>query len=201
MSTNLSRFFRNRRAELGLKPGDVARRMGYTSVVGGANKVVVFEQKGYIRSQIFPKLVAALGIDQETVTRLIEQDQREYIQAWWEWSAQPIDWVVHRRDVPFFVPPWAVPEDITTEADAEAWAVQFAVEHHAPVVLYLSRRVSVWINKEGRVESHHEASPGEEPLPYMQLKGGRRKFHIVAGPQGLEFQSVDLPPEKPADSK
>ena len=170
--------------------------MGYTSIAGGSNKVVVFEQKGYIRPQVFPKLVAALGIDQETVTRLIEEDQRAYVKAWWAWSAQPIDWVVHRRDVPFFIPPWSVPEDVATEAEAEAWAVRFAVEHHAPVVLYLSRRLSVWINKEGQVESHHEASPGESPLPYMQLKGGRRKFRLVAGSEGLTFESVDLP-EKP----
>ena len=194
MATNLSDYFRQRRLQLGLRPGQVAHLMGYKSIVGAANKIVMFEERGDIRPDLFEKLKAALEIDDGTVEGLIQQDQQKFIEAWWRWANKPVPWVVCRKDVPMmFVPPSSVPEEITTQEGAEAWASQFAIEHHAPVVLHLSRRISVGIDREGRITSRHEASPGEVMLPYFQLKGGRTKFRFVSGHSGFSFEPVDFP--------
>jgi hypothetical protein len=191
MATNLSTYFRQQRLQLGLRPGQVASLMGYKSITGTANKIVMFEERGDIRADLFEKLKIALGIDDGTAERLIQEDQRAYIAAWWQWANQPVPWVVRRRDAPLFVPPWSVPEEITTQEEAEACARQFAIDNHAPVV-YLSRRISVWIDCEGRITSRHEASPGEVTLPYMQLKGGA-KFRFVPGNNGLSIETVQFP--------
>ena len=104
--------------------------MGYKSVVGAANKIVMFEERGDIRADLFEKLKVALEIDDATAERLIQQDQREYLAAWWTWANQPVPWVVYRKDMPLFVPPWRVPEEVTTQERAEAWAQP--VRHRAP---------------------------------------------------------------------
>ena len=193
MATNLSTYFRQQRLRLGLRPGQVASLMGYKSIAGAANKIVMFEERGDIRADLFEKLKIALGIDDGTAERLIQHDQREYIAAWWKWANQPVPWVVYRKDAPAFVPPWSVPEEITTQEEAEAWARQFAIDNHAPVVLYLSRRISVWFNSEGQITTRHEASPGEVALPYLQLKGGATKFRFVPGSNGLSIETVQFP--------
>jgi hypothetical protein len=167
--------------------------MGYKSIAGAANKIVMFEERGDIRADLFEKLKAALGIDDATAERLIQQDQREYIAAWWAWANQPVPWVVYRKDVPMFVPPWPVPEEVTTQEGAEAWARQFAIDNHAPVVLYLSRRISVWIDRDGQITTRHEASPGEVTVPYMQLKGGGAKFRFTPSGSGLSIETVHFP--------
>ncbi len=58
MATTLSTYFRQQRFHLGLRPGDVARLMGYKSIVGTANKIVLFEERGDIRTDLFRKLAA-----------------------------------------------------------------------------------------------------------------------------------------------
>ena len=105
MATQLSSYFRQRRLALGLRPGDVTRRMGYKSIAGTANKIVMFEERGDIRPDLFEKLKAALEIDDGTVEGLIQQDQQKYIEAWWRWANKPIPWVVYNKNMPLFVPP------------------------------------------------------------------------------------------------
>ena len=167
--------------------------MGYKSIVGAANKIVMFEERGDIRADLFEKLKAALRIDDATAERLIQQDQREYIAAWWAWANQPVPWVVYRKDVPLFMPPWPVPEEVTTQEEAETWARQFAIDNHAPAVLYLSHRISVWFDREGKITSRHEASPGEVTVPYLQLKGGGTKFRFAPSGAGLAIETVQFP--------
>ena len=90
------------------------------------------------------------------------------------------------------MPPWRVPEEVTTQEGAEAWASRFAIDHHAPVVLYISRRLSVWFDRQGQVTTRNEASPGEVTLPYFRLKGGCTKFRFGPG-SGLSIEPVSFP--------
>ena len=64
MATNLSNYFREQRIQRGLRPGQVARLMGYKSVVGAANKIILFEERGDIQTELFRKLAVALEIDE-----------------------------------------------------------------------------------------------------------------------------------------
>ncbi len=193
MATNLSTYCRQRRLQLGLRPGNVARRMGYVSIAGAANKIVLFEERGDIRSDLFNKLKTALEIQDDMVQGLIQEDQRQFLEEWWKWASKPVPWLVCRKDLPSFVPPWLVPNEITTEEGAEVWASQFATEHNATVDLHLSRRIIVSFNREGQVLGRHEASAGEILLPYLRLSGGSTKFHFAVGADTLSVETVDAP--------
>ncbi len=70
LSTLLSTYFKDRRLALGLRPGEVARRMGYRSIVGASNQIGRFEETGSIHAELFVKLALALNIEQATVERL-----------------------------------------------------------------------------------------------------------------------------------
>ena len=61
MSTNLSRYFRQRRLALGLRPGQVAERTGHRKCKT-ANLICLFEERGDLDPRLFPKLQAALNI-------------------------------------------------------------------------------------------------------------------------------------------
>ena len=82
--TILSRYFKTRRLDLGLRPGAVARQMGYRSIVGAANKICQFEQTGNIHAELFAKLAEVLDIDTPTIERLVESDQRATFKSWSE---------------------------------------------------------------------------------------------------------------------
>jgi len=67
----------------------------------------------------------------------------------------------------------ALPSEIETPVEAEAWACTFARQHRCRVCLVLSRRWSVWIDAQGEVEARTEAIPGEPNMPFMQVRGRR----------------------------
>ena len=100
MATHLSRYFRQRRLDLGLRHGDVARRMGYVSIAGAANKIIRFEETGDILAELFTKLAVALGIDRPTIDRLIDEDRRQFVKQWNEWANVPVEPKITFRPIP-----------------------------------------------------------------------------------------------------
>ena len=90
LATNLSAYFRQRRLVLGLRPGQVARLLGYKSVVGTANKIVRFEQTGDVHARFLRQLAFLLDIDKATIKSLVEQDRHELLQSWSDWANQRI---------------------------------------------------------------------------------------------------------------
>ena len=134
MSTNLSTYFRQRRLALGLRPGEVVCRMGYKSIAGTTNKIVLFEERGNVRPDLFEKLKAALEIDDATVERLIEQDHREFVQRWNVWADQPIEphlvframpGVYFRQEIPLSLSS-KIAEGVETPEAMEEYAADFA---------------------------------------------------------------------------
>jgi hypothetical protein len=84
MSTNLSRYFQQKRLDRGLKPGQVARLADCVNVQKNGSRIRSFELSGSIGQELFEKIAAVLGIDAGTIERLVEQDRREFYQAWLE---------------------------------------------------------------------------------------------------------------------
>ena len=64
-----------------------------------------------------------------------------------------------------------IPVEVTTPEEAEAWAREFARQHHCRVCLVVSRRISVWIDAQGQVEARTEATPDNTNIPFMVVKG------------------------------
>jgi len=176
MSTNLSRFFRECRIELGLRHGEVARRMGYKSIVGTANKIVRFEETGDILAAVFNKLAAVLGIDDATIKRLVEQDRREHLETWLAWAAVPITPHLEIRCIPGVFGECPIPDGLKTTEEMEQFAQHLAKEHHKKVWLVLNRRLRVYFDEDGSRRGVQEAAPGEIAGPWMRLKGSNRRF-------------------------
>lgn len=176
MTTHLAVFFRKRRLKLGLKLGDVARRMGYTSIPGAANRLIRFEERGEIDHRVFAKLTLALQIDQETVSRLVEQDRREQLERWLAWANEPVAPRLVVRLIPGIYSSHRVPAGFTSPEEMERYASEFAERKHLRVCLMPSRRLAIWIDEEGKRTLVEEAAPGEVLGPWMRFRGSGRRF-------------------------
>ena len=175
MATNLSSFFRQRRIALGLRPGAVARLMGYKSIVGACNKLIYFEERGEIPADLLVKLAAALGIDQATVQRLIDEDRRQFLEDWNKWADQPIEPYVVIRAIPGFPITKDIPPELKTQEEMEHFAGDIAERFGKKVWLILTRRTSVYFDRSSK-GSIQEAVPGQCNGPYMRLGSSEKKF-------------------------
>ncbi len=175
MSTHLSRFFRQRRIELGLRYGDLARQLGYKSLPGVCNKIVMFEERGDILAAVFNKLAAVLGIDAETIERLVELDRRAYLQAWTAWANEPMEPEIVFRAIPGVFAGHPIPAHLHTTEEMEAYTQEFAAKYHKKTWLVLSRKLRVYFDEDG-MKSVQESAPGEINGPWMRLGSSRKTF-------------------------
>ena len=90
MPSELARYFSTVRRSKGIGLGQLARLCGYRNVSKGASRLDRFEKRNEIHETLLAKLADVLGIDHETVARLIEQDRQQYVAAWTEWANTPI---------------------------------------------------------------------------------------------------------------
>jgi hypothetical protein len=194
MATSLSAYFRQRRVDLGLRPGDVARRMGYQSLAGACNKIILFEDRGDIHADLFAKLAAVLGVDQGTIDRLIAQDRREFLEAWTAWANDPIEPEIIFRAIPGVFAGHQLPKHLKTTEEMETYARDFAVKYHKKTWLVLSNKLRVYFNEEGR-RSVQEATPGQCNGPWMRLGRSQKKF-TLGGSSGMEPRMVNEPEKR-----
>jgi transcriptional regulator with XRE-family HTH domain len=173
MSNYLGSYFREQRLQQGLSLGALARLVGYRNVSKGANKIVRFEREGVVTEELLASLAEALHIDLPTVERLIDQDRSEYLRAWEAWVSQPVPMELIAKIIPAIYARVPLPETVTTPEQAESFACTYAKDHRRQVCLVVSRRLSVWIDNEGRVYASTEARPGEPNMPFMQVQGRR----------------------------
>jgi transcriptional regulator with XRE-family HTH domain len=184
MSNHLGDYFRERRQQRGLGLGQLARLLGYRNVSKGANKISRFEREGYATADLLPRLAGALGIDLPTVEGLLERDGQERLREWEEWVSQPVPIQLVVRYMPAVYGRVTLPEGITTPEQAEAFAREYARQHRRQVCLAVSRRLSVWVGTDGRVEARTEATPDTPNTPFMRLRGSGKKFVLNFGEQG-----------------
>src|SRR5215471_1669473 len=165
ISTNLSRYFQQKRLDRGLKPGQLARLAGCVNVQKNGSRIRSFELSGSIGQELFEKIAAALEIECGTIEQLVEQDRREFYQAWLEWVNQPITPYLVIRVIAAIYSSRAVPPAITTMEEAERWASAGAREIQQRCCLVWSRRISCWFNEDGTLTKMTEAVPGEPNTP------------------------------------
>lgn len=180
--TILSRHFKDRRLALGLRPGDVARRIGYRSIVGAANKICQFEQTGNLHAELFAKLAAVLDIDSPTIERLVEEDRRATFEEWTKWANMPIRPHLVIKLIPAIFGINEIPEAILDDRRAmEFFAAELARRAKKRIWLVLSRRLSIVFDEQGNRIRVEEAAPGEANGPYTRLMGSRKKFLFDGG--------------------
>ncbi len=197
MSTHLSRFFRQRRLDHGLRPGQVAERMGHRKCKT-ANQVCLFEERGDLDPRLFPKLQAALGITDEEVEAALEQDRREHFEAWLEWVNEPVEPELTVRAIPGFFIGHKLPEGLESLEEMEEYAAAFARRFHKMVWLCPgTRKFTVRFDEDGNKICVTEATPDTMTTPWMRLAKGRNKFLFGSQGGGIKgFKMLDQP-ERP----
>jgi len=198
--THLSKFFRQRRLDLGLRLPDVARRCGYQNLSKGSNKIDRFENTGEVHPALYVKLVAALGIDQETCDRLNEEDRRQARREWLEYINEPVEPTLVFRALPGAYFGKDLPEGCDTIEEMEAFASDFARRSGKLVWLMVSRKLTIRFGTAGEKISVEEATPDHPNAPYMRLKGSRRPFLFGCyGGGGLTLKPLPQAPKVPSD--
>ena len=195
MSTNLSRFFRQRRLDLGLRLPDAARMCGYQNLGRGSNRIDRFEQTGEIHVGLYPKLVAALGIDQEICDRLNEEDRQQARRVWLEYINTPIKPHVVFRAIPCVFIRKELPEECKTIEEMESFASEYASDIRKKVWLVVSRKLTIHYDESG----HKVATTDHPNSPHMQLKRGRPFLFGCDGGLSVKPQPPRLPQEQADD--
>jgi hypothetical protein len=194
MATRLSAYFRKRRLDLGLRPGEVARRIGYKSIVACANKLCQFEQTGSIRGDLLLKIAAVLEIDTPMIEKLIEEDRREHFEAWSEWANEPIRPYLAIKAIAGVFCHQNLPDKIIGDQEAmEKHASDLAKRWTKMVFLILSRRISIIFDEDGSKRGVNEASPDQPSGPYMRLKGSNKPFLLTGDSGRIGVQPLNQP--------
>ena len=193
MSTNLSRYFQQKRLDRGLKPGQLARLAGCVNVQKNGSRIRSFELSGSIGQELFEKIAAALEIDAGTIGQLVEQDRKEFYQAWLEWVNEPIQPYLVIRVIAAVYSSRAVPAEITTMEEAETWASAVAGEIEKRCCLVWSRRISCWLSEDGTLTTRTEAVPGEPSTPWIKI-GGKGPAFVFGDDLGT-VRKLDWPKE------
>jgi hypothetical protein len=171
MSTHLSRYFQQKRLDRGLKPGQLARLAGCANIQKNGSRIRSFELSGTIGQELFEKIAAVLEIDAGTIEGLVEQDRREFFQAWLEWVSEPIKPYLVIRLIAAIYSSRGMPPEITGLEEAEKWASAVAREIQKPCCLVWSRRLSCWFDEQGTLTKRTEAVPGEPNTPWIKIGG------------------------------
>jgi transcriptional regulator with XRE-family HTH domain len=179
---HLGDYFRARRLELGLTPGDVARRLGYQNLSKGARRSLDLEAGHRASADFLARLADLLGITPEAVRQLLERDRRAYVEAWERWASEPVPPQVVVRLLPGVFGTTLLPEGVTTPDDAVTFGQREARRLRKVVFVLLSRRVSVTIAESGEVTSRSVATPDQDVTPVMRLGG--KPFRLRLGGVG-----------------
>jgi hypothetical protein len=178
LNKHLRNYFRQQRERKGVRLGPLAEMIGYRNRSKGASLTLNFEREGIVTEDLLQKLINALEIDHEGMSKAMEKDEAE----WEAWVNEPLPMQMILTPIPAVNLLHHIPAEIETAEDAEIYARSFAKEKGYRVCLVLSRRESVWIDGNGEIACRTFAKPGLPNLPYTTL-GGRRKFAFGTGPE------------------
>src|SRR5262249_38928315 len=193
MSSNLSRYFQQQRLDRGLKPGQLARLAGCTNVQKNGSRIRCFELSGSIGQELFEKIAAALEIAAGTIEQLVEQDRKEFYQAWLDGVNEPIQPYLVIRVMAAIYSSRAVPPEITTMEEAETWASAVAGEIKKRCCLVWSRRISCRFSEDGTLTKRTRARPGEPNTPWIKV-GGKGPAFLFGDDLGT-VRKLDWPKE------
>ncbi len=197
MSTHLSRFIRQRRIDLGLRPGQVARKMGGRRCKT-ANLISLFEERGEIDPRLFPKLQAALDITDAEVEEHMEQDRREHFEAWMQWVNEPVQPHLVVRAMAGFLLEHQLPCGLESLEDMEQYAAAYAKAYRKLVWLCPgTRRFTVRFDEQGEKIEVVEATPDTMAIPWMRLAKDRRQFLFGSQGGGVLSMKTLSQPERP----
>ena len=202
---HVARLFESLRLQRGLRPGELAARLGAANLSKVGGLIRTFELGEPICDHWLEKLVAELQPDPAELRRCLELDQAEAMKhlererlAWEAWADQPIQpylairrWPLSRGDEIKEVP-WRF---CISREQAEGWATNQLRRSRAAGSLNWSRRERTCYDKGGqhprRVAVTFETRSAGA---WMQLNGSQRKFLLgSAGEVITQGDGLDQP--------
>ncbi len=154
--THMSEHFRKRRVEMHLTLTQLANIVGYANVSKGYRKIDDFERTGRCHPDLFAKLAAALGIDEQQRNRLAYEDYKDWLRT----PANPPTPYMIRRGLRGCL---GVPEELTTVEEMEQYAADYARKCGAAVCLVVNKRIFIRFAADGSLTGIGEAFPPDNP--------------------------------------
>ncbi|MGO9120686.1 MAG: hypothetical protein ACLQPD_24115 [Desulfomonilaceae bacterium] len=155
------------RSQQGIRLSEMAHLAGYRNLNHGVRRLHVFESEGIITKELLDKIVEVLGLSDEDLKRLIEQDRQELRRRFEDWLSklEPPHLII--RLIPGIYQRSRVPDAVPRDR-VEEYASVIAAQEHKKTCLVLNRRESVWFDEYGRFKFRQKATP-DNPLhhPYM----------------------------------
>jgi len=194
-SSHLSRYLAALRQQRGLRPGQLAARLGASNVSKVGSLIRAFELGEPISDHWLQKLVAELQPHPTELRHCLEQDQAEAAEqlerdrmAWELWADEPIEPFLTIRYIPAVYGVREVPQAFCTPREsaedrewarerAEDWAAAELKRFRAKGFLSWSRRERTWYDERGlnpcrRAVTFEDRHTGA----WMQLSGSQQKL-------------------------
>ena len=166
MTTKLAGYIKQERLKKRLNYADLSRLMGYKNINRGMRRIIDLEREGKAHPEILKKITEALGLVEDIVDELIQQDKEEQQREFEEWvNASPMRWHLIIRWIPAVYGERDIPDNIKTEDEAIEYAVGVAKELKSMIWLVLSRKVNIHIDENGDIKSRNEATLDNGWLP------------------------------------
>jgi hypothetical protein len=170
MPTPLSSHFESVRLQLGLAPGEVARRAGWHNPGIGGSRLKEFERSGQASDAAIARWAQALGIPESTI-RALEGDECGRARA--EWHA----WANESTEPQLCVRPFAglwirrpLPVELRTRPEIERWVREESEYRSLLQCVQWTRRTATYFQADG-VSWDAESTFGDGgPGPEMSLR-------------------------------
>ena len=178
VSNHLGEHIKARRLELGLGRGEVARLLGYSNVNKACRRLCDIEDGRRLDKAFLVQLTKLLRIEPQIIQEKIDCDRAEFVAAWNKWADEPVPIQIAVRWIPGFIAGVRVPDDVKTPEQAVAFGQSLAAQKHKKVFVILSRRVTVGIKESGEIDGQFDATPADNPSPFMELSGKKFLIHF-----------------------
>ena len=193
--SHLSRHLQFLRLHLGLKPGQMAARLGASYVSKVGSLIRAFELGESLSDHWLQRLVAVLQPNPDDLRRCLEWDQIEAAEqlerdrmAWEDWADEPIEpfltirympAVYGVREVPraFCTPREKAEDNAWARTRAEEWATAELKRFRAKGFLSWTRRELTWFDNRGLNPCRRALTFDDRQIgAWMQVSGSQRKF-------------------------
>ena len=189
-ATPLGRFLKARRIAAGFeRPGRLARllRPGKPAATISrlGSRIRYLEEECLGDRTLFDEVVAALGITPDELAPVFDEEEAfrrareaEYRRGWEAWADLPIRPFLVTKAIPGIYFSKESPPTVTTLEEAEAWAAGVMREEGFrnpwPRCLIFSRRLGVWLDRDGNVTERRPSTPDGPAHP--RTRTGNKLF-------------------------
>lgn len=186
-SSHLSRHLATLRQQRGLRPAQLAARLGASNLSKVGSLIRAFELGEPISDYWLEKLMAELQPDPAELRRCLELDQAEALEqlerervAWEAWAVEPIEPFLTIRYMPAVYGVREVPRAFCNRRElAEDWAADELKRFGAKGFLCWTRRERTWYDQRGlNPDRRHVTFEGRTAGAWMQVSGSQQKFLV-----------------------